>query len=199
MRPAGVGVGHFVQPRRVGAERGHERRWSDYTDGRGATQKRIAPPGGVEPAGAVGRHRLHQLEPRPVRQHDQVLWRAERRVCEVRGRYVRPSFCEVSPDKGQVVVVDDYRRPGRSLLGDRVGKGLVERAVALPRLVPDAVEAGAACVVEQPVMKEPERAVRDDLVGGTPELESDRHRSQLQGFLAGRDSPSPRRAGDLPR
>ena len=85
-----------------------------------------------------------------------------------------------------MIVVHDYRRPGRGLLCDRVRKGLVELAVPLPRLVPDPVETRAARVVEQAVVQEPQRAVGDHVGGCSPDLGRDGDHPQLQRVLPGR-------------
>ena len=105
---------------------------------------------------------------------------------EERGRQVWPALCEILADERQVIVVHDDRRPGSGLLCDRVSKGLVELAVPFPRLVPDPVETRAARMVEQAVVQEPQRAVRDHLGGCPPDLGRDGNHAQLQRVLSGR-------------
>ena len=171
-RSAGLAGRHLVEPRRVCAEGGDEGRGRLDADGRRAPHESVAPPRRVKPASTETGHGLHQLEAGPVRHHGEVLRRTERGVGEERRREIGPALCEIPADERQVIVVHDHRRPGRGLLCDRVGKGLVELAVPFPRLVPDPVETRAARMVEQAVVQEPQSAVGDHVVGRPPDLGS---------------------------
>jgi hypothetical protein len=63
-----------------------------------------------------------------------------------------------------VVVLDEHNVTGRRHLDDAIGERAIDGDVGVPRLPEAVVETGAAREVEQPVMQEPQRRVRHDVV-----------------------------------
>ena len=67
-------------------------------------------------------------------------------------------------DERELVVLDQHVLAVGGHVDDRLGEGPVHLDVALPRLAEAPVEAGPAGQIEQPVVQEPDHAVRDDVV-----------------------------------
>ncbi len=157
-RPEAVGVGRQGPHERRCVGGGQTGRGQSGAEGRG-------PALGVEPAGAEPGHGGQEFVAHGGGEHPQDRRVGERGVGEVGGGQVRTQVGQGRGHEGQVVVLDQHPAPLRRHLGHPLGHEAVVGAVGVPGLHPPAVGAGPAGRVEQVVVAEPQRGVRDHVVG----------------------------------
>jgi hypothetical protein len=107
---------------------------------------------GEELAGDIGGEDAHRVGPR------------ERRVVEVHDAHVVAQLAQGTGHQRQVVVLHEDDRAVRRVVGDGACVRLVHPAIRVPRLTPRAIEARSTRGVEQAVVQEPQRRVRDHVV-----------------------------------
>ena len=132
----------------------------------------------AQETGVVGaEYAVEDLPAHVVGEHPVVVRRRPRGVREMRDPHVRAQVGEHARDQGQVVVLD--RRPGRNrplaprVLGQRLGEGLVIGAVGLPLPGEGQPEVRPVRRVEQHVVHEPQRGVRDGVVSAVEDRRGD--------------------------
>ena len=152
-----------VRPEPVHADSGVARAADDRGAARG---ERVRPAAGEEPQLVGAQHALQQLPCDVVRQHPEVLRRRPRRVREVRDPYVGPQGAQHPRHQGQVVVLHQYRRALGGLVGERLGERAVVALVRRPLRPELRVEDRFQRCLVQHVVDEPQRGVRDAVVGG---------------------------------
>ena len=153
----------------------------------GARQEVVGPAPGVEPARPVGGQPGQHLAGDVVRQHPQPRGGGERRVAEVDGRQVGPALDEAETQQAQVVVLHQHRRPMGGGLGHRLGEGVVDLAVRLPRLPQVPPERRLPGKIVEAVVHEPQDLVADHVVGQPVDLGV--HRQQPGAEALGVDDP----------
>lgn len=118
-----------VRPEPVHPDPGAARPAEDL---RTAADERVRPPPGQERGPVRAEDAAQQLLTDVVGEQPEVVHRRPRGVREVADPQVRAQLAEHPGDQGQVVVLDEDRRPGARLFGERPGEGPVVRLVGGP-------------------------------------------------------------------
>ncbi len=164
----GVGGGELGERGRIGADAAPRTSArptaSSPSTSRADAANAAGPPRGVEPA-RDARHRRAQRPRRVVGQHPDRVRAAERRVGEVREAQVGALRRGASRARAPgACPARARRRPSPASSAVASANVRLTGLVAGPRVAPPRVEAGPAGQVEEPVVEEPQRRVRHQVV-----------------------------------